>query len=109
MKCIVHIKKNYAFSGLINNFNLINATYRVFKIFAPPSRAKSRKAPAKPTISPSNTFNLKRGHQKPAPETLQNRCKTNFPKKRSRMETAGTPRTPSHLPSCPQSLRAKQT
>ena len=44
--------------------------YRVFKIFAPPSRAQSRKASVKLTISPSNTFNLKWGRKKLAPETF---------------------------------------
>ena len=36
----------------------------------PPSRAKSRKASVKLTISPSNTFNSKWGRQKLAPETF---------------------------------------
>ena len=44
--------------------------YRVFKIFAPPSRAKSRMASVKLTISTSNKFNLKWGRKKLAPKTF---------------------------------------
>ena len=49
---------------------LIVMKYRVFKIFAPLSRAKSRKASVKLTISTSNTFNLKWGRKKLAPKTF---------------------------------------
>ena len=63
--------------------------YRVFKIFAPPSRAKSKKASVKLTISTSNTFDLKWGRKKLAPKTFQHCCKINFPKMRFCMEMVG--------------------